>query len=248
MKLMKSILSAIMVVALSLSVTSCLDDESNAAWGSEFVKVNTENVPITFTNSSGVELIPSSSILSVDSECDMAIVNYQYNKDKANENPLNIVMISEPYYFPLSNIENLSVAEEANASIMTLSPEYYDGVYYTGQFFDRKTLILPIQYKYKEYSSSTEQKNEMNAHSFVLVYDPDNCISGGTLNLELRHVIDESYDDIECTSDAMNFFAFDISAALNGSTITKVSISANENASSDDLGVTKRYDYDYNFN
>ena len=88
----------------------------------------------------------------------------------------------------------------------------------------------------------------MNAHSFVLVYDPDNCISGGTLNLELRHVIDESYDDIERTSDAMNFFAFDISAALNGSTITKVSISANENASSDDLGVTKRYDYDYNFN
>ena len=60
--------------------------------------------------------------------------------------------------------------------------------------------------------------------------------------------LDLTYDDIERTSDAMNFFAFDISAALNGSTITKVSISANENASSDDLGVTKRYDYDYNFN
>lgn len=80
MRKKKLYLMCLTAVLASLSVCSCLNDSDNdKVQVQTFVQVNTYDLPVSFTNSVGVKLIPNQTITVPDNK-EMALINYQYDK------------------------------------------------------------------------------------------------------------------------------------------------------------------------
>ena len=250
MKRMNFIRLCTMVLALGALMTSCNDDEDSMVTVIyDFTRVN-HDFPITFTNASGQQIVPKQPIIDTDLDNDMAMISYQYDRRETNgsSNMLPVNLLENPFYFETLTLQS-DISVTPNAPIATLTPTTYYGVTLGGGFFDDHTLILPIGYKIKRCNSETEQAEELQAHSFVLTYNSDATITGGTITLYLHHIVDDTTEDVTRDYDVFAPQAFDLSPILQSlSSISSVTVSIQQN-NQDDLesAYTNTYNYTYPF-
>lgn len=257
MKQMKFLMVAL-VVLMGVSLTSCLNgDESTIRTGSEIVKVNQYDIPISFTNAAGIKLIPDKAISSTNGK--MALIYYQfdYSQLKENTEKVQITLLADPKYIdgtPVRIGSSEDITE--NAPMVTLEPSTGYGTL-KGVFFDSNMLIVPIGYKVRDINSQEEANNEIARHAFTLVYDSTQPGENGTLKLRLYHgITDPEGETVTRTKDAYDYKAYDLSGAIldyrvnnNDTKPTKVSIVIMQNRDNNklDLATEETYTYDYKF-
>lgn len=240
-----------MAVVMSLSVTSCMNgEENNTVRGSLFVKVDRYGFPPSFVDASGGKWIPTNA--TVDSNKDMALISFQYDKTtvEPNATSINVTLVEAPYYFDKSYVMSAE-PEAGNAPMYTLEPENYYGTI-KGGFFDKNTLILPLAYWYKKYDNTTEKEKyeaEMNAHSFKMYCDVATDFKDGVLTLTLVHNVNGGEEDVKRTDKIMDYKAFDVSSVLRDikGTVSSVKVKVMENQSSDSYkdATEKLYNIEY---
>ncbi len=183
-----------LTLLMGMSMTSCLDDESNVGVGAALTRLTTNFYGgVTFTTNDGRTVTPSSeSIIKMESNngIDLSDYNnqvvyiyYQWNKDKINvpEDATAIEGVDLNYMELLdSPVEVVHTKGAANDSIEN-TPIRSIGVkdgYTTIEpaYFDRTTLILPIDYYLATYE-----------HSFTLVYYPEEDEASDSMTFYLRH-------------------------------------------------------------
>lgn len=247
MRKKKLYLMCLTAVLASLSVCSCLNDSDNdKVQVQTFVQVNTYDLPVSFTNSVGVKLIPNQTITVPDNK-EMALINYQYDKSTvpANATSITITLLENPYYFTKSPIS--SAEETGNAPFVTLEPYNF-----RGGFFNKTILVLPISFKYKRYADEKELEEEIQRHTFAMTYDHETGFKDGVLTLHLHHSITPE-DDVQRDTDGFDFKAYDLSSVLSGiesDEVTKVEVLIKENQFNDKYSEAqeKTYSYEYPFN
>ncbi|ERI84174.1 hypothetical protein HMPREF1981_02483 [Bacteroides pyogenes F0041] len=247
MRKMKLYLMCLTTVLISLSVCSCLSDGDNdKVQVQTFVQVNAHDLPVSFTNSIGVKLIPNQAITVPESK-EMALINYQYDKTtvSANATSINITLLDNPYYFTKSPIS--LDGEPGNAPFVTLEPHGF-----RGGFFNKEILILPISFKYKRYSEEKELKEEIKRHTFAMMYDNEKGFKDGILTLHLHHTITSHLDEQRIT-DGFDYKAYDLSSVLSvvgSDKVTKVEVVIKENQYNNKYSEAqeKTYSYEYPFN
>lgn len=257
MKQMKFLMVAL-VVLMGVSLTSCLNgDDNTIVTGSEIVKVNQYDIPISFTNAAGIKLVPDKSILTTEGK--MALLYYQYDRATITQETksVTITLLADPKYIdgtPVRIGSSEDITE--NAPMVTLEPSTGYGTL-KGVFFDSNMLIVPIGYKVRDINSQEEANNEIARHAFTLVYDSTQPAENGTLKLRLYHgITDPEGETVTRTKDAYDYKAYDLSGAIldyrvnnNDTKPTKVSIVIMQNRDNNklDLATEETYTYDYKF-
>lgn len=257
MKQMKFLMVAL-VVLMGVSLTSCLNgDDNTIVTGSEIVKVNQYDIPISFTNATGIKLVPDKSILTTEGK--MALLYYQYDRATVTQETksVTITLLADPKYIdgtPVIIGSSEDITE--NAPMVTLEPSTGYGTL-RGVFFDSNMLILPIGYKVRNVNSQEEADDEIGRHAFTVVYDTTEPAEDGTLKLRLYHEItDPEGEPVVRTRDAYDYKAYDLSGAIldyrvnhDDARPTKVSIviMQNKNNNSLESAIEETYSYDYKF-
>lgn len=253
MKQVKFLLVALMAVVMGVSVTSCMKGEdNNIVQGSDLVRVNKLDFPISFTPRGGVKLIPTQAIMTADE--DMAIIYYQFDKTTIapGATSIAVTLLADPSYIKESYVVTSSMT--ADAPVITLEPATAYGVE-KGLFFDKNTLVLPLAYKYKRYEKAEDAAAELKKHRFDLVYDAENSFANGILTLRLCHIAEPIMDGenkVERKDNVYEYRAFNLSNVLSGlaSKPTSIKVVIDQNEKDDkftDNIKDASFSYEYNF-
>ena len=191
MKQMKFLLVALMAVAMSVSVTSCMNgDDNNIVQRGIFVK----NDYTSFVAADGIKIVPSSGMNTLLTGTYYYIAcQYDMSQFTENSTSLSVTLLGEPICIDPKSGENpSSSAQSATNPLYALSSELKSGMIY----FDKNTLIMSIVFWYKSDSDSEKVNAELAKHSFYLSYDTEAIKADDTkLVLTINHVVTESGEE-----------------------------------------------------
>lgn len=253
MKHFKSLLS-IVVFALALTFTSCMNGDDNNS-PQQWAGVVRANYNGNFIDASGLELVPNKlSYLNSDMAYIYCTIDEGQQITEVTKS-LKITMLTDPEEID-ARLEVLSEGDVdhnvSNAPIITL--KFENG--YTRlspYFFDKNTLILPIGYK-AENVTGDKVSAELKKHTFVLVALENEMAEDDTvLKLYLRHMVNDGDDkDVSRVATDIRHKAYNISEALSAFTHatrknypSKIEIITKESTMSDKLDHTSVEDGSY---
>lgn len=205
-----AVLFAALMVMMGLS--SCLGDPDPYFTGTEIMKVKNFMGFYSFESAGKYTVEPTNSeaiTTTIDSE--YAIVTYKYDTRTITQGAtsidgeiLGLVPINEFSYIPTTL--------EANAPIYTLSSSV--------NFFDKSNIFMNVTYCYKESSSSTDMKEELDKHKFY-IYKPsaeeDDDVNDNTTVLYLYHTVTDPENNNDRKSTGTETRHFNLSYVLGSS-------------------------------
>lgn len=244
----------IWMVALTLimgvSLSSCFDSDNDTnEYGARIAKVNSiYGMSYYFETLDGLTITPTaSSIAALEnngfkfSEVDGKMVYITYQWDTAVlEIPNNATKIEGVTLSGIASLDSpVEIVYERGAENDSISDTpiitmKYDNTEVKPYFFDRSTLVLPINYFIQSYS-----------HSFTLVYYPNEETVDGNVKLYLRHK--KGRDNMTSSSptswDQLLYYnlphifwrSFDLRSLQGYVSLDKVIVEADENNFSVDL-------------
>lgn len=210
------------------------DDEEDMVTLAAFAKA-TNSFPVTFKAADGYKLIPSvTTAFAIPGSMYYIIGQYKESMFDSEKKEIHIELISDPIC-----ISELSIGFESVDTYPSNAPFYspnYNEV--RPAFFDEHTLIIPIYYWIYSHASSDEIQEELNRHSFMLVYNSNETSSS---NLGLRLLHDVSEDDRERTAFTAQYYTVNMMPLISrfvsetGRKPNKVTIEYMVNSSSNRL-------------
>lgn len=222
MKQLKFLMVAFTLL-MGVSLTSCMNDNSNyTPTVAGFAKVNSIYGSASFKLLDGTTVTPTYSSLAALSttfkpeNTNMAYIQGTYDESIQTSSETNKVIKDVNLSYGVSLDDKVIITEKGaendsvnKAPIITMDLSSQYGVLYKPWFFDKNTLMLPINY----YLSN-------DGHAFSLVYYPAD--DNSTLKLYLRHYnhnkdIATGNKSVELSGNRpyLYFFAYDLSEVFN---------------------------------
>ena len=244
-----------LTLLLGISLTSCLNTESDPIVTVPVYGECVNYYPPTFSMASGQQVVLSGTTETF-TPGNMYFFYFQYDSTQQSAEAESITgtlyagstasdLTAKGSEGPISE----SSYSQANAPMFALSG--YISVIYGGAGniepfvgFDNKWLFLPMAYWIKVVSDEDEQKIELDKHTFVLTYTLDEVKNGDTeLVLTLNHVVaDGSEENVERKSSYYaGLKAYNLSYAIYafqgkaGVKPTRLKVVTKTNSSNDSL-------------
>ena len=252
---------AVALVAGLTTMTSCLNGDSDSSgYASPVVKVYTTylGMGVYFETIDGKRIEPSEASYNASisqgmkwNEYNGQIIQLQYTYDPespdveiTDDGISGVTLVSfMPMNSPVEVVQSAGASNDSisNMPIISIGEESYNGTPIESQYWDERTLFVPINY----YIGNFNQ-----LHSFTLEYRPyETALSDGTLRLYLEHNKQEDNPSQQNTSlnyagygySFLYYRAFDLSPVENylsmqgQSMPTSVTIVAREDDYSIDL-------------
>lgn len=210
MKQVKFLFVALMAIVMSVSVTSCFDnDDNNIVQAGFFVK----NDFGTLVMADGMKLNTNSTTALLQGNFYYIFCQYDRSLITENSKSVNITLLQDPICIdPKSEEQPSTYVEEGTNPLYAFNSDLRNGFLY----FDQYTLITPIIFWYKYSSDSKEAKEEFNKHSFKVSYDPEKIKADDTkLELTINHIVrDKEGETIKRDRSTNTFKAYNLRSAL----------------------------------
>ena len=203
---------AVALVAGLTTMTSCLNGDSDSSgYASPVVKVYTTylGMGVYFETIDGKRIEPSEASYNASisqgmkwNEYNGQIIQLQYTYDPespdveiTDDGISGVTLVSFiPMNSPVEVVQSAGASNDSisNMPIISIGEESYNGTPIESQYWDERTLFVPINYYIGNYNQ---------LHSFTLEYHPyEASVSDGTLRLYLEHNKEEDNPSQQNTS------------------------------------------------
>lgn len=210
MKQVKFLFVALMAIVMSVSVTSCFDnDDNNIVPAGFFVK----NDFGTFLMADGTKISTNSTTALLQGNFYYIVCQYDRSLVTENMKSINVTLLQDPICIdPKTEEQPSTYVEKETNPFYIFNSDLKNSFLY----FDESTLITPIFFWFKNSNDSKDLKEEFNKHIFKITYDPEKIKADDTkLELTFSHIVrDKEGETIKRESQTSIFKAYNLRNAL----------------------------------